>query len=98
MKCTKNTLFDKKYAHRFRCASFFKLRSADFAALEALGANVNAFRCAVFFNDPHFLNVHSPTFSVFTVGVAHFITAELSFIAYAAYPRHSFTSVYVADI
>ena len=76
----------------------FQLRSADFAALEALGANVNAFRCAVFFNDPHFLNVHSPTFSVFTVGVAHFITAELSFIAYAAYPRHSFTSVYVADI
>lgn len=77
---------------------FNRLSSVNFAALEALGADVNAFRCAVFFHDLYFLNVYSPTSSEFTVGVAHFITAELSFITYAAYPRHSFTSVYVADI
>ena len=76
----------------------FLLGSVDLAALEALGADINVFRRAVFLDDLDFLNVYSPASSVFAVRVAHLVTAELTFIAYAAYPRHSFTSVDVADI
>ena len=74
------------------------LSPVDLAAFEALCANVNALGSAVILYDLYLLHVYSPTFPVLTVGVAHFITAELSFIAYTAYPRHTFTSVYVADI
>ena len=81
-----------------RLFSSFLLSSVDLAAFEAFGANVSVFHGAVRVDHLDLLDVHAPAPSVFAVGVAHFVTAELTFIADAAYPRHTFTSVYVADI
>lgn len=65
------------------------LRFLDFIhGSKASGAYVYVLFLAVFVNNIDLLNVRAPGSSIFTVGMADFVAAHLTFTTNAAYFRH----------
>ena len=76
------------FAHFDFCDDAFDLAFRS----QTSGANVFAFDRAVVVQDFNLLNVLAPGSSIFTVGVADFVAALLTFVAICAYSGHDSTS------